>query len=810
MVEARPGSLAGIFFVSAATLCFEITLSRYFSISQNYHFAFLVISLAFLGYGASGTFLALAERRFRLDGESQLSIFSLLLTLSILLGFWLANSIPFDFHRLPWDRRQLFLLIPYYIVLGLPFFFAGATVSFFISRAASAVHRIYFADLLGAGAGSFAAAFVFLPRGEKGVFVLISGMALAGCILFSRRSRPVLKLGLIALLVTEAGLLLAPPGWLGFRISPFKALPQALRYPEAKSRLTRWDGASRVDIVTSPAVRFAPGLSLLYSGRLPLQFGLSVDGGELSAVTKFGNASEAGWDFVSFLPGSLPYFLLSRPRVLILEPKGGLDVQTAVIFHSSRIRAVERYPLIAGLLRYDLASFWGDLARRREIELTSAEPRAALMRTKEVYDLIIISLTDVFGASGTGLHGLGENYLFTVESFVNLLDRLSPVGLIASTHYLIPPPRNEARILVTWIEALERRNLAAGPRIAAIRTWGTISFIIKKTPFETEEISRLKKFCRERYFDTVYYPGIPDEEKNQFNQMNPPVYEEMVAKLLSPASRRDFLNDYLFDIRAASDDKPFFSDFFRWKAVRTTYTALGHNIALFFQGKFLLGVLFVQSVLVAGVLILLPLGVFRRKKATSRGALPRVFFYFSLVGAGFILIEIALVQKFILFLGQPLYSLSTVIFSLLFSSALGSLLSRKFLEVTGPGGLRGILILCAVLAALYMIFLPPFLDRLIGLALGIKIGCAFVLIWPLGFLMGFPFPGAIRLLRPQDRGLIAWAWSANSFSTVIHSVLAQIIAFTGGYRAVWSFAAAAYLLALVFLRFTDHRHETNA
>ena len=130
--------------------------------------------------------------------------------------------------------------------------------------------------------------------------------------------------------------------------------------------------------------------------------------------------------------------------------------------------------------------------------------------------------------------------------------------------------------------------------------------------------------------------------------------------------------------------------------------------------------------------------------------------------------------------------------------------------MTGPGGLRGILILCAVLAALYMIFLPPFLDRLIGLALGIKIGCAFVLIWPLGFLMGFPFPGAIRLLRPQDRGLIAWAWSANSFSTVIHSVLAQIIAFTGGYRAVWSFAAAAYLLALAFLRFADHRHETNA
>jgi lipid-A-disaccharide synthase-like uncharacterized protein len=809
MVEARPGSLAGVFFVSTATLCFEVTLSRYFSISQNYHFAFLVISLAFLGYGASGTFLALAERRFRMDGESWLSFFSLLLALSILLSFWLANSIPFDFYRLPWNRKQLFLLIPYYTVLGLPFFFAGATVSFFISRAASAVHKIYFADLLGAGAGSFAAAFVFLPCGEKGVFVLISGTALAGCILFSRRRRPVFKLVLILLFLTEAGLFLALPGWLSFRISPFKALPQALRYPGAERRLTRWDAASRVDIVASPAVRFAPGLSLLYSGRLPQQLGLSVDGGELSAVTDFRNGPESGWDFVSFLPGSLPYFLLSRPRVLILEPRGGLDVQTAALFRSSRVRAIERYPLITGLLKHDLASFWGDLARRHDIELTSAEPRAAMMRTREVYDLIIISLTDVFGASGTGLHGVGENYLFTVESFVELLDRLSPDGLAASTHYLLPPPRNEARILATWIDALERRKLAAGPRIVAIRSWGTISFLIKKTPFESEEISRLKKFCHERYFDTVYYPGIPDEEKNVFNQMDPPVYEEMVAQLLSPASRRQYLNGYIFDVRAATDDRPFFSDFFKWKAVGTTYAALGRNAAIFFQGKFLLGGLFVQAVLVAGMLILLPLWIFRRKKTSSRGVLPRVFFYFSLIGAGFILIEIALIQKFILFLGQPLYSLSTVIFALLFSSALGSLFSRKFLEKAGPGGLRGILILCAVLAALYMIFLQPLLDLLIGLALGIKIGWAFALIWPLGFLMGIPFPGAIRWLQPRGRSLIAWAWSANSFSTVVHSVLAQMIAFSGGYRAVWSLAALAYLSALAFLRFADHRHKAD-
>ncbi len=809
MVEARPGSLAGIFFVSAATLCFEVTLSRYFSISQNYHFAFLVISLAFLGYGASGTFLAVRESRLRPDVESRLSFFSLLLALSILFSFWLANSISFDFYRLPWNRKQLLLLIPYYIVLGLPFFFAGATISYFISRVVSAVHKIYFADLLGAGAGAFAAAFVFLPRGEKGVFILIFGMALAGCILFSRGRRPAFQLVLALLVPAGAWLFLASPGWLSFRISPFKALPQALRYPEAERILTRWDAASRVDIVASPAVRFAPGLSLLYSGRLPQQLGLSVDGGELSAVTEFHTAAEADWDFISFLPGSLPYYLLSRPRVLILEPRGGLDVQTAVLFRSSRVRAFERYPLITGLLERDLSSFWGDLTRRPDIELTSLEARAGVMRTKDVYDLIIISLTDVFGASGTGLHGVGENYLFTVESFIELLDRISADGLAVSTHYLLPPPRNEARILATWIEALERRNLAAGPRIAAIRSWGTISFLIKKNPFESEEISRLKKFCHERYFDTVYYPGIQENEMNVFNQMDPPVYEEMVSRLISPSSRYQYLHGYIFDVRAATDDRPFFSDFFKWKAVGATYAALGHNTAIFFQGKFLLGVLFAQAILVATVFILLPLWVFRRKKTILPGVAPRVFLYFSLIGAGFILIEIALIQKFILFLGQPLYSFSTVIFTLLFSSAQGSLFSRKFLEKTGPGGLRRILILCAVTAALYLVFLQPLLNRIIGLPLGIKIGCTFVFIWPLGFLMGIPFPGGIRQLQPQGRSLIAWAWSANSFSTVVNSILAQMIAFSGGYRAVWSLAAVAYLSALAFLRFTDHRHKAN-
>jgi len=810
MTEMKNRSLVAIFFVSSATLCLEISLTRYFSISQQYHFAFLVVSIAFLGYGASGSFLTLFKTFHSVDRDTFLSYSSLLYSLTILLSFLLCNSIPFDFIRLSWDKNHVFFVVLYYFLLSVPFFFAGLTISFAISRASHLVTKIYFSDLLGAGAGTLLALIVFLPRGDRGVVIFISLLALLSSFLFGAKRPFTFKLLLLFLVAAEIGLLLYSPSWLSFRISPFKALPVALKYPQAKSLFTEWNATSRVDILESPAVRYAPGLSLLYEKKLPPQLGLSVDGGELSAITQFKNSSDPRLEFLSYLPSSLAYTFLESPNTLIIEPKGGLDVLSALVFDASQIKVIESNPLIVKLLRKELAQFSGNLYLKKNIQLESAYSRASLKQDKKIYDLIVFSLTDVFGASGTGLYGFGENYLYTAESFIHILNRLSPDGLVSVSLYLLPPPREEMRILATWIEALEKSEKDPFSRLIAIRSWGTISLFIKKSPYSKHQIQKLKDFADKCLFDLVYYPGIKTEEANIHNKFEKPLYHNLTLQLLTPSKREKLYKNHLFQVKPVTDNRPFFFNFFKLNKLKATYRALGQKWFPFLQGEYLVPLLFFQSVIIAFVLIFFPLFVHRKVKNVERGAPLRIFFYFSLIGMAFMFVEITLIQKFILFLGHPLYSISVIIFSLLFSSGLGSFFSKKLMGHNLKKNLRSALLFCAGLIVIYLFLLPFFYEYLIGLKLILKLILTFLIIFPLGFLMGFPFPTGIRLLGKKEKRLIPWAWASNAFSSVINSIFALMIAFWGGYNFVLMLAAGGYLLALPFLSFSNHGNKADA
>ena len=526
-------SLAAIFLISSATLCLEISLTRYFSVSQHYHFAFWVVSIAFMGYGASGSFLTLFKSFSSVDRDTFLSYSSFIYSLTILLSFLLCNSVPFDFISISWDKNQIFFVFLYYFLLCVPFFFAGLTISFAISRVPRLVNRIYFSDLFGAGAGTLMALFVFLLKGDRGVIIFCSFLALFSSFLFSWRRRFTFRFLLLCLMSVEIVLFLSSPSWLSFRISPYKALPIALKYPQAKHLLTRWNSISRVDIIDSPAIRFAPGLSLLYEKELPPQLGLSTDGGELSAITRIKDLEEPQLEFLSYLPSSLAYSLTESPRTLIIEPKGGLDVLSSLYFNASQIKVIEANPLTAKLLRQELAQFSGDLYNKKNLHVVSAYSRAALKQDKDTYDLIVFSLTDVFGSTGTGLYGFSENYLYTTDSFAHILNRLSPDGLVSISLYLLPPPRQEGRILATWIDALERSEMDPGSHIMAIRSWGTISFFIKKSPFSRLEIQKLKDFAGKRLFDLVYYPGIQIDETNIHIELEKPLYYNLTLQLLS-------------------------------------------------------------------------------------------------------------------------------------------------------------------------------------------------------------------------------------------------------------------------------------
>ncbi len=809
MKPIRIRILIAIFLISSATLCLEITLTRYFSISQDYHFAFLVISIAFLGYGASGSFLAFFKKFQSAGLENFLCLSSLLYSFFILASFLICNSLPFDLIRLSWDKNQIFFILVYYFILSLPFFFAGLTISFAITKLARAVNKIYFADLIGAGTGSILAAFIFLPKGEKGVMVFIAFLALLASFLLSLKASTLLRLSLIILLTAEAALFIFSPSFLNFRISPFKALPVALKYPQAKLLFTRWNAISRVDILESPAVRYAPGLSLLFRNKLPPQLGLSVDGGELTAVTHF-QEEDSALEFLSLLPSSLAYTLSQSPSALIIEPKAGLDVLAALHFKSSQIKVIESNPLIPKLLNNELSAFSGSLYQKKKIHLISANTRAALKQEKENFDLIVFSLVDVFGSSSTGVYGFRENYLYTLESFSYLWERLSPQGIISLTLFLLPPPRKEIRLLATWIETLENAQKEPASHLVAIRSWGTISYFIKKSPFSSQDIIKLKAFAKERLFDLVYYPGIKAEETNIYNKFNKPLYYNLILQLLSPSARKQLYKNYLFQLKPATDNRPFFFNFYKLSRLKATYKALGQKWLPLLQGSFLVPLLLFQSMLVAFLLILLPILALKKNTGGRKGIFFQVFSYFSLIGAAYIFVEITCIQKFILFLGHPLYSVSVIIFSLLVSSGLGSLFSRSLFSQDLKKKLRAGLILCSSLILIYTLLLPIFFDNFLGLKFLLKIILTFLIIFPLGFFMGFPFPTGIRILESEEKRLIPWGWATNAFSSVINSVLALLIAFWGGYNLVLFWAAAAYLLALPLLSFSNHRNKANA
>lgn len=789
--------LFSIFIISTATLSFELFLLRYFSVTQQYHFAFFVVSIAFLGYGTAGSFLTVIKKEF---SQNIIGLFSLFFSASIFFCYILSNSIPFDFIQLAWKPEQIFIIILTYIILGIPFFFSGLIISSAVTQYTEIVNKIYFADLLGAGTGTILSFFLFLIKGDIGAIFIISLLPLMAAIVFSLRKNSIITSISILMILLAVIVFQKNPEWIKFRISPFKPLPTALRYPDSHHLLTKWNSTTRIDVIDSPAVRFAPGLSLLYNDLLPKQYGISIDGGDLTAVTSFENKGSPGLKFLSYLPSSLPYTVLSHPRVLILEPKGGLDVLTAHVFSAKKIKIIDNNPLLSKVISEDLSQFSGNLYQQKSVDHVVSEARTALKRIQGKFDLIVLSLTDVLGAAGTGIYGLGERYLLTIESVSEIFSKLDKNGIVNFNLYLLPPPRQEARLLATCIEALEKNGKDPNKNLIAVRSWATLSIFLKKNPFTGSEIDSLKKKCFDLRFDLVFYFNIKREEINIFNKFDQPYYYNIITQLLNADKRKIFYRDYLFNIHPVTDDQPFYYNYFKITKIKATYKTLGLKWLPFLQGEFIVPLVFVHALIFATLLILFPFIILRKRYDHKTNYL-KPFVFFTLIGLAYMFVEITLIQKFILFFGQPIYSAGIIIFSLLFSSSLGSFFSNRFIHENIVKRLRISLLLCSGLLAVNPPILMILFDRFGGLPLVGKIPLSLAIIFPLGFLMGFPFPSGCRKLKAVSSQIIPWAWASNAFASVIGSVAALLIAFICGYSYVLWIGSGLYILAIFFISF---------
>ena len=790
----RASTYVGIALVSAAMLMFELTLTRLFSVAEWYHFAFLSVSVALLGYASSGTLLSILTERTR---ERVWPFAALTFPLSIVGAYLVINNVPFDSYQLGWAPVQLLYLAIYYLGLVVPFAISGWLIAYQLSTDPAASNRSYAANLVGSAAGTLGLLVALPVMGGEGTVSFAAGLAALGAA-FLMRTRPTqagprATLSGLALATALAciGLTAVSPEWLELRLSPYKSLSYALLSPDARLAHQRWNTSSRVDVVESPHVHSAPGMSLTFAGALPPQHGLTVDGGNLSAITR--RVAPDDEAFLGYLPSSLLFRLRPKASALLIQPRGGLDVAVALHHGVGDVTVVEDNALIVSLLGDTYGPFVRDLYRDPRVSVSVEGPRSALRRGERTFDVILFSLSDGFHPLTSGAYSLAENPLYTVESARDALLRLEEGGILTLTRWLQDPPSESLRTAALLIAALERVGVESPEEhLMAFRSWSTMTLMVSSRPFDGQDVAILLSECERLGYDLVHYPGMQGEEANQHSIVPDAEYYLAVRGLLDAQDRRAFYRDQYHDVSPPTDDRPFFGHHFRWRQVPDIVAKLGSSWQPFGGSGFLLvWVLLAIAILICTFLVLVPLLL---RGAPSLGAprMGRLLAYFGALGAGYLLVEMPLMQQFILYLGQPSLSFIVVLSALLLASGVGSMLSPRL-------PLRRTMIVLVFALIVYPPALGYLFDATLAWPLAARVIMAMVGLMPLGVLMGVPFASGIRIAEGMSPGITPWLWAINGSSSVVCSIVATIVALSGGYRLVLALATLCYAGAAIAL-----------
>ncbi|AQV93870.1 spermidine synthase [Cupriavidus necator] len=802
--------LFALALLSGAALGYEILLMRLFSIIQWHHFAYMMISVALLGYGAAGALVALARQTLIRQFVPVFAGGALLFGLGAMVCFALAQQVTFNPLEILWDPSQPLRLVLIYLLLFVPFLCAATSICLCFSRFHAQVPRIYSFDILGAGLGCLGiivALFVLDPVDALRLVGTAGMSAAALACVECRWHRPWLP----ALLLSAAIVPAAVPGnWIALRPSEYKELSQALRIGDARVVAQRSSPLGLVTVVESPTIplRHAPGLSLNATQEPPPQLAVFTDGDGLSALDHYDGRREP-LAYLGDLTSALPYHLLQGPDVLVLGSGAGADVLQAVYHGASAVDAVELNPQVIDLVQGRFAAFSGKPYSTAGVRVFAGEARGFLAASTKHYDLIQVALLDSFSTSSAGLYALSESYLYTVEAFQGYLRHLRPGGLLAITRWVTLPPRDIPKLFATAVEAMEGAGVAdPSRRLALVRGWKTATLVVKNGEFSAADLAALLEFCRARSFDVEYHPGIQPGQANRYNVLDQPYFYDAAQALLGPG-RDGFLSRYKFDVRPATDDRPYFFHFFKWRTLPELLSLKAQGgLPLLEWGYPVLVATLLQATAAAGLLIGIPLWILRRRAGPQPGGdgtavrrLPewRAGVYFLAVGLGFMFVEIAFIQKFILFLSHPLYAVAVVLCAFLCFAGLGSRYAPRMPARAGQdrGRRQAALAVSGICAAslIYLVALPAVFRLLIGLPDPARIGVSVLLIAPLAFLMGMPFPLGLARVAARDESLVPWAWGINACASVVAAVLATLVAIHAGFTVVVLVALLLYTAA---------------
>jgi hypothetical protein len=763
---AWPQIYLGVALTTLGTLMLELSLTRIFSVVFYYHLAFLAISIALFGLGAGGVFSYIVAG-WRGSFFQKLGWLAAVNSLAVLCSLTFVITRHGDMGR--------GTLAAIYFACALPFFFSGATVSLAVAETILRVDRVYFFDLLGASGGCLLLVpFLDHLGGPDTVISAAVLLAVSAAMWFNLAGNLAGRAAAVALA-------------LAFVVLMFyngKAHVIDIRYakgnPIPHEEFVQWNSFSRIGVHGSGDNRE-----------------IDIDSDASTGVVDFDPLDPRRRNELLYQGPGFPYVIRPGAKTLIIGPGGGWDVARCLASGSKDVTGVEINPIIATtLMRQRLAAVSHELYLRPEVHIFVEDGRSFVRRSPEKYQVLQATLVDTWASTAAGAFALSENNLYTTDAFRDYLSHLTDDGLMAFTRWGFEIPRESLRLVSLAMEALAGIGVAEPWKhvvvlredAARLGGWGARDTVmVFRKPVSSDDLRRLRDGLAQSRVQLIYAPG--DEPVNAF------------GKLLRSPDPKAFWASYPFDVSPVPDDRPFFfytvqpADL--WRYIRQGGVAADYKINRAVPVLFeLVGV----SLLATLVVMALPPLLLGTRLPVEPGV-RRLLLYFLCIGAGYIMIQVALIQKFVLFLGHPTFALTVVVFSMLISSGLGSYHSKRLIRSKDASRLNWVLAGVAAAVSVLAFAAAPIGAFGVGWPLPVKIAITVCLIAPVGFLMGMPFPTGLSRLEKRFPQSVRWAWSLNAASSVLGSACAILLAIYLGLRMTVLLGGALYLgaLAVVWL-----------
>jgi hypothetical protein len=796
-VVPRRGTFAGVFLVCLATLLYELLLTRIFSVTTWYHFAFFAVSVAMFGMTVGAIIVYLRPYSFPSHAvHRQLAGATFLFAASLVPSFLSHLVIPFAPQP---SVLGLYSVALTYVLISVPFVFSGIAVSLALSRFPRHVSRLYAADLVGAALACLV--FVYALRLTDAPTLVVATAALAGVASLCFGGWQPRRLAIAA--ITLVAFLLV---WVGYGTSrAWQAYPLVrLRYikdtVQGKPTYEKWNSFSRLAVFGwgVPEPPFGWGMSTTVDPEIRVeQLGLNIDGAAATVLTKFdGNLKNL--EFLEYDVVNLVHHLRSSARVLVVGVGGGRDILSALAFQQREVVGVEINDDIIDIMANRYGDFTGHLERRPGVRLVNDEARSYVARTDERFDIIQVSLIDTWAATAAGAFTFTENSLYTVEAWKLFLQRLTPSGVMTfSRWYHGMLPAETYRMVSLAAAALQqtgitepRRHLILVGSAKSISQGGVATILVSREAFSDEDVTRLQEIAARLQFEILL---SPTQAAN-----------ETLAALADREAALATLEMLPLELSAPTDDRPFFFHTLRWRNLfREDLYAQG--VTTFnMNAVFILAALLVVTVALTGLCIVAPLAL-TTDRWVLRGSSP-LFVFFAAIGGGFMLIEISQMQRLNIFLGHPTYGLAVALFALLLSSGIGSYTTSYGRERLGAE--TRLLLLLLVLVA-FGLLTTPLIHWFSPASTPLRIAAAVFMLTPLGFFMGMAFPLGMEIASRRAPALTPWLWGINGATSVCASVVALAIALTWGISVAFWCGFSCYLVALAAFGWASRRRSST-